>query len=61
MTEEEKQEMIETVLERTGIQLDTPENQTMWDVIEQHDELFEKLFEALILNTAKYLEPINEA
>ena len=61
MTEEEEQEMIETVLERTGIECDIPALNDVWPLIEDRQEQFDVIFVSLILQTAKYLEPINEA
>ena len=63
MTESEKKEMIETVLERTGAEMDIPLYNSIWQMISEDDvleEFVQKLSETLILKTAQYLQPQNE-
>ena len=60
MTEEEEQEMIETVLERTGIECDIPALNDVWPLIEDRQEQFDVIFVSLITQTAKYLQPMDD-
>ena len=61
MTKEQKDELIMTVLERTGIELDDkPELNPVWDIIEDRQEEFDLIFDTLIKHTVKYLTPENE-
>jgi len=65
MTESEKKEMIDTVRERVGIEMDLPENGWYWDWYQalEGDRLKEvdAIIDATILKTAQYLQPQNEA
>ena len=60
LNKEQFKQMYETVMERSGVELDTPELSDFWKLMEDWQAELDIVTYVIVEQSAKYLEPINE-